>query len=182
MKPEAFINDFRKQKMEFCSLRNIETALGSLSTSESDLKEMQGIIDAAYFCSSLSRYPIYDVDFGWGTPLKATVAGSMVTNCFLMISTPDQDGIEVFATKLHLLLPEVIDECLRLHFTLVICKHLHYHETISDAIIWQCLGHFVPYVYSMVDPVMAWTLSLRSFIFELGKMKLLVTVSFEVRN
>ncbi|PWA61445.1 transferase, Chloramphenicol acetyltransferase-like domain protein [Artemisia annua] len=98
MKPEAFINDFKKQKMEFCSLRNIETALGSLSTSESDLKETQGIIDAAYFCSSLSRYPIYDVDFGWGTPLKATVAGGMMTNCFLMISTPDQDGIEVFVS------------------------------------------------------------------------------------
>nr|GEX52331.1 acylsugar acyltransferase 3-like [Tanacetum cinerariifolium] len=99
MKPEAFINDFKKQKMEFCNLQNIETALGSLSTtSESDLKEMQGIIDAAYICSSISRYPLYDVDFGWGKPLKVTVAGSMMKNCFVMIATPDQDGIEVLVS------------------------------------------------------------------------------------
>ncbi|GJT27032.1 acylsugar acyltransferase 3-like protein [Tanacetum coccineum] len=88
MKPEAFINDFRKQKMEFCSIRNIETALGSLSsTSESDLIELQGKLDAAYLCSSIPKNPLYDVDFGWGTPLKATV-----------ISTPDQDGIEVLVS------------------------------------------------------------------------------------
>ncbi|GJX27737.1 acylsugar acyltransferase 3-like protein [Tanacetum coccineum] len=99
MKPEAFINDFGKQKMEFCSIRNIETALGSLSsTSKFDLIELQGKLDAAYLCSSIPKNPLYDVDFRWGTPLKATVAGSMRTNCFVMISTPDQDGIEVLVS------------------------------------------------------------------------------------
>ncbi|PWA56673.1 acylsugar acyltransferase 3 [Artemisia annua] len=94
MKPEAFISDFKQKKREFQDLKNIGAALELVSTSLNDLQEVQRIIDTAYFCTSICRYPLYDVDFGWGKPLKATIAGNMMTDSFILMDTPNQDGIE----------------------------------------------------------------------------------------
>ncbi|CAI9281156.1 unnamed protein product [Lactuca saligna] len=93
MKPESFISEFRKQKMKLQGLPNIQTALGYLSGIP--LEEVQRGIDSVYLCSSLCGYSAYEIDFGWGKPVKATMAGDLRKNSFIMMDAPDRDGIEV---------------------------------------------------------------------------------------
>ncbi|KAL7603625.1 hypothetical protein Lser_V15G18101 [Lactuca serriola] len=93
MKPESFINEFRKQKMKLQGLPNIQTAFGYLLGIP--LEELQRGFDSVYLCSSLCGYSAYEIDFGWGKPVKATMAGDLRKNSFIMMDAPNRDGIEV---------------------------------------------------------------------------------------
>ncbi|CAH1430494.1 unnamed protein product [Lactuca virosa] len=93
MKPESFISEFRKQKLKLHGLPNIQTAFGYLFGIP--LEEAQRRFDGAYICSSLCGYSTYEINFGWGKPVKATMAGDLRKNSFIMMDAPNRDGIEV---------------------------------------------------------------------------------------
>ncbi|OIT19390.1 PREDICTED: acylsugar acyltransferase 3-like [Nicotiana attenuata] len=49
-----------------------------------------------YRFSSISKFPIYDIDFGWGKPEKVSfVSNGPVKNMFLLIDNKSRDGMEV---------------------------------------------------------------------------------------
>ncbi|GJR40766.1 acylsugar acyltransferase 3-like protein [Tanacetum coccineum] len=65
-----------------------------LEAGESVLKEQQRKLDVGYICSSLCGLPAYDINFGWGNPVKTTLGGNAKRNTFFLIDTPSNDGIE----------------------------------------------------------------------------------------
>lgn len=51
-----------------------------------------------YMFSSLTQFPFYDVDFGWGKPEKVSVAGHQpVKNFFLLMDNKSRDEVEVIS-------------------------------------------------------------------------------------
>ncbi|KAG5589701.1 hypothetical protein H5410_040215 [Solanum commersonii] len=48
-----------------------------------------------YTCSSVCKFPFYDVDFGWGKPMAATIATGPYNKLFNLMNYKD-DGIEAF--------------------------------------------------------------------------------------
>ncbi|KAK1437403.1 hypothetical protein QVD17_03194 [Tagetes erecta] len=99
LKPEFLIRELRNQKKKIQSIKNVEAAfaplLNNTSSSDLDLEELQRKFENAYLCTSVCRYPAYAINFGWGTPVKATLPGNMRKNSFLLMDTPNEDGIEV---------------------------------------------------------------------------------------
>ncbi|CAH1430483.1 unnamed protein product [Lactuca virosa] len=93
LKPESFLTELRKQKMMFQGIRNIQTAFSILSGIT--VEEGQRRFDSVYLSTSLCGYSTYEIDFGWGKPVKATVAGDLRKNSFIMMDAPNRDGIEV---------------------------------------------------------------------------------------
>ncbi|KAI3792310.1 hypothetical protein L2E82_06185 [Cichorium intybus] len=96
MKPESFINEFKMKKMFFQSLPDVETTFGLLLNmcTKPALEEHQRKLDVSYICTSLCRYPAYEIDFGWGKPVKVAVAGDLRKNSFILLDAPNGDGIE----------------------------------------------------------------------------------------
>nr|GEV91238.1 acylsugar acyltransferase 3-like [Tanacetum cinerariifolium]GEZ52191.1 acylsugar acyltransferase 3-like [Tanacetum cinerariifolium] len=92
MRPEAFINELQKQKMQLKGLKNIDIFIDLLMNSS--LERAQRNIDRAYICTSLCGLPLYDIDFGWGKPVKTTIGGNLRKNSFILIDAPNADGIE----------------------------------------------------------------------------------------
>ncbi|KAI3767308.1 hypothetical protein L2E82_17405 [Cichorium intybus] len=92
MNPESFISELRNQKTQFQAIRNIETAMGIFS--EWDLEELLRKFTGLYICSSLCGNSAYEIDFGWGKPVKATHAGDLRKNSFILMDAPNGDGIE----------------------------------------------------------------------------------------
>ncbi|KAD5960379.1 hypothetical protein E3N88_11851 [Mikania micrantha] len=45
----------------------------------------------------LCGFPINLIDFGWGSPIKATVPGNLMKNSFVFMDAPNGEGIEVLA-------------------------------------------------------------------------------------
>nr|XP_043622813.1 acyltransferase Pun1-like [Erigeron canadensis] len=101
MKPESIISEIRNQKKQFQNLKNIETAFGLDSNnmySKTVIEEFQRKVEGCcYICTSMCGYPTYGIDFGWGKALKATIAGNCGKNSFILMDTPNGDGIEVLA-------------------------------------------------------------------------------------
>ncbi|KAI3706928.1 hypothetical protein L6452_25018 [Arctium lappa] len=96
MKPESFIGELKRQKMQFQGLRNIESVFSYISkmSSETSFEELQRKFDGAYICTSMCGYPAYEIDFGWGKPVKVTVGGNLRKNSFILMDAPNGDGIE----------------------------------------------------------------------------------------
>ncbi|KAL4567411.1 hypothetical protein LXL04_022995 [Taraxacum kok-saghyz] len=90
--PESFIGEMKKQKMQFKSIRNFETVFDIISST--DLEEQVKRAASLYICSSLCGFHAYEIDFGWGKPVKTTVAGDIGKNSFILMDAPDMDGIE----------------------------------------------------------------------------------------
>ncbi|XWS69159.1 hypothetical protein CRYUN_Cryun04dG0155800 [Craigia yunnanensis] len=49
-----------------------------------------------YNCLSWCRFNLYETDFGWGKPIRVSVAGAAVPNFFLLMDTRDGKGIEAW--------------------------------------------------------------------------------------
>lgn len=88
-------SELKKPKMQFKGVRNIKTVFGSiLNFSSQALEEHQRKFDGANVCSSFCGFPLYESDFGWGTPVKATLAGRSRKNSFVLMDAPSGDSIE----------------------------------------------------------------------------------------
>ncbi|CAI9304089.1 unnamed protein product [Lactuca saligna] len=89
---ESFINDLKMKKLELLGIRNIETVFDLFT--QADLEEIKMNDDHMYMCSSMCGFPGYEIDFGWGKPVKVTIAGNLRKNSFILMDTPNRDGIE----------------------------------------------------------------------------------------
>ncbi|KAG9149612.1 hypothetical protein Leryth_024168 [Lithospermum erythrorhizon] len=49
-----------------------------------------------YFCTSICRFPIYDVDFGLGRPERVNLAATPFKNFLILMDAPNGDGVEAF--------------------------------------------------------------------------------------
>nr|BDW80094.1 BAHD acyltransferase [Echium plantagineum] len=49
-----------------------------------------------YFCTSNCRFPLYDIDFGWGNPEKVSYAATPFKNFFILMDAENGDGVEAF--------------------------------------------------------------------------------------
>lgn len=62
------------------------------------------IIEAAennykiYFCSSMCNLELYNVNFGWGKPVKVALGETPFNNSFIFTDTPSGDGIEAIVS------------------------------------------------------------------------------------
>ncbi|PIN14079.1 Vinorine synthase [Handroanthus impetiginosus] len=55
--------------------------------------------------SSWCRFPMYEVDFGWGVPSRVCTTALLLNNCVILMSTRSGDGIEAWIN----LLPDDIE-------------------------------------------------------------------------
>nr|XP_043614346.1 acyltransferase Pun1-like [Erigeron canadensis] len=97
MKPDLIIGELQQHKMQIRAIKNIESAFAHLQNviSEADFEEqILKRFRNAYICSSLCRSSIYSIDFGWGKPIKATLGGNLTKNSFVLMDTPNNEGIE----------------------------------------------------------------------------------------
>ncbi|KAL4581228.1 hypothetical protein LXL04_017438 [Taraxacum kok-saghyz] len=94
MRPYLFISELKRKKVQYHGFRNIETVLGLYSHAALELDEEQKRFDDMYICSSTCRFSAYEINFGWGKPVKVTFAGNIRKNSFILMDTPKSDGIE----------------------------------------------------------------------------------------
>ncbi|KAL0464255.1 UNVERIFIED_CONTAM: Vinorine synthase [Sesamum latifolium] len=70
----------------------------------SDLGRVRDLIlkgEADAFCfTSWCRFPMYEVDLGWGKPVRVCTAGFQVNNLAILMSTRDGSGIEAWINLL----------------------------------------------------------------------------------
>ncbi|KAK9072878.1 hypothetical protein SSX86_009313 [Deinandra increscens subsp. villosa] len=94
LKPHILISEMRKMKAAFQCIQNWEAAteiFGQMSP-ETALETLKRI-DDCYIYTSVCRFPMYDIDFGWGKPVKVTFGGT-IKNITVLMAAPDGDGIE----------------------------------------------------------------------------------------
>lgn len=51
-------------------------------------------INRIYFVSSICNFALYEMDFGWGRPVKASLVDMPVANTIILMDTPSGDGIK----------------------------------------------------------------------------------------
>nr|GEX91337.1 acylsugar acyltransferase 3-like [Tanacetum cinerariifolium] len=85
-KPTGFIMGIKDIKSEFEILQTMPL--------ESVIEEEQRKGDDYYTSTSICTYPLYGIDFGWGKPIKASIAGTMANNNLVAVDTRN-GGTEV---------------------------------------------------------------------------------------
>ncbi|KAI3740503.1 hypothetical protein L2E82_30962 [Cichorium intybus] len=99
--PNNIIGELRKKKNEFRRIRNTETALGMVAEMCSDHTAMfettRRLSEDYYVYSAMNRFPTYGIDFGWGKPIKVTIAWAL-KNVIFMMDAPNGDGIDAIVS------------------------------------------------------------------------------------
>ena len=94
MRLNEMVNELRKRKIEVKGLTDMKEAAQYWTNTLSTLD--QGRV---YTVTSLCNFPFYNVDFGWGKPLKVTLdIPELYQGVFALMDTPSGDGIEVAAS------------------------------------------------------------------------------------
>ncbi|KAK9080566.1 hypothetical protein SSX86_000324 [Deinandra increscens subsp. villosa] len=98
--PSNFISLLVNLKMEVQGLQNFKDVaeIPQHPSLQTVIEDVQRKIDDYYLSASLCWYPMYEIDFGWGKPIKATIAGTYMRNCFLAMDARNGDGIEVLVS------------------------------------------------------------------------------------
>ncbi|KAI3739116.1 hypothetical protein L2E82_29508 [Cichorium intybus] len=94
--PNKIIGELRKRKKAFRGIPNTETALrmvAEMCSDHSAMLETTKRVDDYYIYTVINRFPTYEIDFGWGKPIKVTVGG-VVKKLIIMMDTPNGDGID----------------------------------------------------------------------------------------
>ncbi|XP_071740663.1 tabersonine-19-hydroxy-O-acetyltransferase-like [Rutidosis leptorrhynchoides] len=97
--PDEFISKLRREKVKFQNIRNLECALGTVEEmiSETFILGTAQSMDTSYVYSSICGFPMYDIDFRWGKPVKVAVGGAF-KNLSILMDAPDGNGIEVLVS------------------------------------------------------------------------------------
>ncbi|KAI3706920.1 hypothetical protein L6452_25005 [Arctium lappa] len=97
--PNAVIGELRKRKTEVRRIRNIESMMEMIAEmySETGMVERLKKLDVYYLYTLLNIFPAYGIDFGWGTPVKVTIAGTQKNMAFF-IASPNGEGIEALVS------------------------------------------------------------------------------------
>nr|XP_043638214.1 acyltransferase Pun1-like [Erigeron canadensis] len=88
------ITSLRKDRLDIQGIRDVEEVgkmfLKTLSTLADDQNHR------TYMCSSVCRFPFYQVDFGWGKPERVIIVttGILGSSHFVVMDTASRDGIE----------------------------------------------------------------------------------------
>ncbi|KAF2292838.1 hypothetical protein GH714_029255 [Hevea brasiliensis] len=92
----------KKEKTEYCNScgreMSAEEFCSFILEDSTGLRSCHGIDQDVCLCSSLRRFPVYKVDFGWGKPAWVTTASCGVKNVITLMDTREGDGIEVPVT------------------------------------------------------------------------------------
>ncbi|KAL8154586.1 acyltransferase-like [Apium graveolens] len=48
--------------------------------------------------SSICNLPLYEMDFGWGRPVKATIVDTLLADCIILMDTSSGDGIKAIVS------------------------------------------------------------------------------------
>lgn len=51
-----------------------------------------------YKCSSWCKFPVLEIDFGWGKPVWNCCVNKLVSNTIALMDTKDGNGVEAFVT------------------------------------------------------------------------------------
>ncbi|KAJ0514682.1 putative deacetylvindoline O-acetyltransferase [Helianthus annuus] len=93
------VAEMKKQKLQLEGMQSVQHLAENLNSMRSKLsnRNLENAADGLHWCSSLCGFPINKLDFGWGKPVGTTPAlRSLHRNGFLLIDTPDGDGIEAW--------------------------------------------------------------------------------------
>ncbi|XP_076957900.1 akuammiline synthase 1-like [Bidens hawaiensis] len=91
--PHITIGEMRENKAAFQSIQNLEAALEMYDQLAPEIiLEATKRVDASHIYSTLYWFPAYDIDFGWGKPVKVTVGG-IFKNITVFMAAPDGNGI-----------------------------------------------------------------------------------------
>lgn len=86
------ITQLRKERMENMELRDVQEVGEKLLNGVLKLGDSQS---TTYNSTSLCRFPLYEVDFGWGKPVQVMIrTANSDGNFFILMDTPSGDGIE----------------------------------------------------------------------------------------
>ncbi|XP_024986490.1 deacetylvindoline O-acetyltransferase-like [Cynara cardunculus var. scolymus] len=97
--PDAVIGELRKRKTEVRRITNIERMMEMIAEmySETGMLERLNKLDGHYLYSFLNKFPAYGIDFGWGTSMKVTIAGTQ-KNLTMFMASPNGEGIEALVS------------------------------------------------------------------------------------
>ncbi|XP_030493600.2 stemmadenine O-acetyltransferase [Cannabis sativa] len=99
------INEMRRETTSFLDetvrkIKGDEEGIGLVFKSAKEKKEiMESVGDVdTYFCSSWCRFPIYEMDFGWGNPVWVSSGFVSSLNLIVMEDTKCGEGIQVWVS------------------------------------------------------------------------------------
>ncbi|KAG9131965.1 hypothetical protein Leryth_023223 [Lithospermum erythrorhizon] len=79
---EVTANEFREEILKSVEYMKV------ISAGESNLEQ--------YICTSMCRFPFYDMDFGWGKPQRVSFAAAPFKNFVILMDDRNGDGVEAF--------------------------------------------------------------------------------------
>ncbi|WCJ42213.1 HXXXD-type acyl-transferase family protein [Euphorbia peplus] len=104
MELEELVGILRKsiRKIDGDYLDKLQGADG-LAKAIEPLKELRQLASGGegaevFTFSSWTRFPLYEIDFGWGKPIRACTLTVPVRNCVILMATSSGDGIEAWIT------------------------------------------------------------------------------------
>ncbi|XWS34642.1 hypothetical protein CRYUN_Cryun21dG0055200 [Craigia yunnanensis] len=101
MELNELVSMIRREITEFCNEKanKFKGDDGFLLITES-LKERRELCkDAAlYRCTSWCRFPLYEMDYGWGKPVWVSSTSLSLRNTVVLVDTKQGDGIEAWVT------------------------------------------------------------------------------------
>ncbi|MFS7926548.1 putative deacetylvindoline O-acetyltransferase [Helianthus anomalus] len=91
------VAEIKKQKLQLEGVESVQQVAEEFELMQSKLgsEDLEHLAKRSYGSTSLCGFPFNKVDFGWGKPMaKALAFSSVDRNGFLLMDTPDGDGIE----------------------------------------------------------------------------------------
>ncbi|KAL2903522.1 Vinorine synthase [Bienertia sinuspersici] len=96
---ERLATQMREGLVKLCNFaENVEGKKWLLMAAELQDNGSEHSMDGAYKVSSWCKHPVYEVDFGWGSPMWVSTAEYPYKNNIILMDTKDGKGIEAWIT------------------------------------------------------------------------------------
>ncbi|XP_021746724.1 vinorine synthase-like [Chenopodium quinoa] len=95
---ETLATQMRESFLKLCDVAKNVEGKGWLLIEGKLVNDAEHSLNNAYKFSSWCRYPIYEVDFGWGSPIWVSTAEYPYQNSVIMMDSKDGEGIEAWVT------------------------------------------------------------------------------------